>query len=584
MVKLSSNMVSLALSMQAVFATAVVQATSRPVAETLNGSYYGVHTEPLNQDLFVGIPYAEPPVKELRFANPRSLNMTWRGALPATNYAPECVGYGPVQQGYQQNEDCLYLNIVRPSGYENETLPVLVWIHGGGFSQGGASDLRYNLSFIVNNSVNIGKPIMAASIAYRLGPFGFMNGDDVANEGSTNAGLKDQRLGLHWLKENIAGFGGNPDKITSMFCSSNIPQLGNVTDRVIVWGQSAGAASVGIQLLAFNGRDDKLFRAAIMMSGNPLYYGAQNKTNDYQSKYDGFVKAAGCEDCTNPLACLRRLPYAVMNNILNTTSFNSGWNPAIDGDFIARYSSDQMADGSFVHVPIISGANSDEGTSFSPTPVNSEAAFTSFLNVTSSSQIAWPADVLSSLERLYMEEEEYQIPSAAALGGNVTIGPPYGPFWRRSAAYFGDYTFIAGRRLTCQTWASAGLPAYCYRFNAIPSSLSWPLQATHFAENAFVFANLEGVGYKAIKPFANRTQSYFDLSYLMSSTLASFTNDLNPNGWKGRDTEVGSWPMYDAKMPRNLVFDANVTSYIELDTFRAEGIRLLNEHNYLQRR
>lgn len=79
---------------------------------------------------------------------------------------------------------------------------------GGGFFDGGTPDLRYNLSFIVQNSVNIGKPIIAASIAYRLGPFGFLNGNDVARAGVTNLGLKDQRLALHWIQENIAGFGG----------------------------------------------------------------------------------------------------------------------------------------------------------------------------------------------------------------------------------------------------------------------------------------------------------------------------------------------------------------------------------------
>jgi len=83
---------------------------------------------------------------------------------------------------------------------------------GGGFFDGGTPDLRYNLSFIVQNSVKIGKPIMAASIAYRLGPFGFLNGNDVARAGVTNLGLRDQRLALHWIQENIAGFGGISDE------------------------------------------------------------------------------------------------------------------------------------------------------------------------------------------------------------------------------------------------------------------------------------------------------------------------------------------------------------------------------------
>jgi acetylcholinesterase len=89
-----------------------------------------------------------------------------------------------------------------------KTLLIKISKSGGGFFMGGAVDRRYNLSFIVENSVAIGKPIMAASIAYRLGPFGFLNGDAVAKEGATNLGLKDQRLGLQWIHENIAGFGG----------------------------------------------------------------------------------------------------------------------------------------------------------------------------------------------------------------------------------------------------------------------------------------------------------------------------------------------------------------------------------------
>lgn len=226
---------------------------------------------------------------------------------------------------------------------------------------GGAVDRRYNLSFIVENSVKIGKPIMAASIAYRLGPFGFLSGDDVVAAGVTNLGLKDQRLALQWINQNIAGFGGDPAKVT-------------------IWGESAGGSSVGFQLLAFNGRDDGLFRAGMMESGNPVFYGTLNGTGLYQPRYEALTVAAGCNNCSDSLQCLRELPLFVLNNILNTTTFASGWNPTLDGDFIARLGSEQIADGAFVHVPIISGANSDEGTAFSPVGIDTVDDFVSNVN------------------------------------------------------------------------------------------------------------------------------------------------------------------------------------------------------------
>ncbi|KAH0342270.1 alpha/beta-hydrolase, partial [Aureobasidium melanogenum] len=529
-----------------------------PTVNLKNGSYYGVHNTQYNQDFFLGIPFAQPPLEQLRFANPEPLNSTWAGALPATNYAFECVGYGGDQIGYQQSEDCLYLNVVRPSGYENTSLPMVVWIHGGGFYMGGAVDRRYNLTFLVENSVKIGKPIMAASVAYRLGPFGFLNGDEVAGAGQTNIGLKDQRKALQWLQENGAAFGADTSKVTIM-------------------GESAGAASVGFHLTAFNGRDDKLFRAAIMESGNAISYNALNGSDTYQPIYSALTKAAGCGNTTNTLDCLRALPFTVLNNILNTTDFSSGWNPALDGDFIARYGSEQLADGSFVHVPIINGANSDEGVSFSPLGINSTADLEVYLNTTSSEQYALTPDLVQELLSVYTSgQPDYLIPSTEELGQNVTnLGPQFGPYYRASAAYFGDEVFIANRRKTCETWAANNVSAYSYRFNAIPTGSEF---VAHFQEVAFVFNNLNGLGY-AIDPFANKSSAFTDLSDFMSKSWVTFVHDLNPNGYAGKNSSLPTWPVYSVEAPQNMVFDANVTSHAEPDTWRAEGIKLITDNN-----
>lgn len=140
-----------------------------------------------------------------------------------------------------------------------------------------------------------------------------------------------------------------------------------------IWGQSAGASSVGLHLIAYNGRDDKLFRSAIMDSGNPIFFG--NMKQDFAPVYQNFSDQAGCGDATDSLQCLRELRFEELNAALNTSEFSGAWSPQIDGDIIARYSSDQLADEAFVHIPIIDGANADEGTSFAPEGLNTTEQF-----------------------------------------------------------------------------------------------------------------------------------------------------------------------------------------------------------------
>jgi hypothetical protein len=180
-------------------------------------------------------------------------------------------------------------------------------------------------------------------------------------------------------------------------------------------------------------------------------------------------------------------------------------------------------------------------------------------------QYAWPENIVQEILQAYPADPNDGIPSSQTLGGDVVLGPPFGAMYRRSAAYIGDMAFIAGRRLTCSTWAAANVPAYCYRFNAIPATSSWPFGVTHFTEVAFVFNNVDGLGY-AINPFANRSESYTDLSDLMSKSWASFVYDLDPNGWVGRDAGVPSWPAYIVESPMNMVWEANITSHTEVSS------------------
>jgi carboxylesterase type B len=180
-----------------------------PTVTIKNGTIEGVHSTQYNQDYFLGIPFAQPPVGTLRFRTPQSVNTSWTETRSAKEHSAACVGYGSDEWNYPElSEDCLYLSVVRPSGYDNETLPVAFWIHGGGLTEGSGIDQRYNSSFMVQRSVDIGKPIMMVNVNYRLSMWGFITGQEVEESGNANLGFRDQRLAMHWVQENIAAFGG----------------------------------------------------------------------------------------------------------------------------------------------------------------------------------------------------------------------------------------------------------------------------------------------------------------------------------------------------------------------------------------
>ena len=195
------------------------------IIEVEGGRVQGVVEDSLV--VFKGIPFAAPPVGELRWKAPQPVK-PWDGILKADHFAPACPQINEPWQGLpdmKTSEDCLYLNIWTPAHSADDNLPVMVWIYGGGFSQGTTATPNYNGRNLAE------KGVILVSIAYRLGPLGFLAHPELSAESpekvSGNYGLLDQIAGLKWVQKNIHAFGGNPGKVT-------------------IFGESAGGISVSM--------------------------------------------------------------------------------------------------------------------------------------------------------------------------------------------------------------------------------------------------------------------------------------------------------------------------------------------------
>jgi len=276
---------------------------------------------------FRGIPYAAPPVGVRRWQTPHA-PLPWTGTRDATAYGPACE-----QQlaAYPVSEDCLTLNIFAPSSATAKSnLPVMVWIHGGGFIGGSGRD--FDASALANND-----NLVVVTINYRLGYFGFLAHPALSaadpNDVSGNYGLRDQQASLWWVRRNIAGFGGDPSKIT-------------------IFGESAGGQSV-IDLLVGLGTGP--LSAAIVQSGS--YMTTLPTLVSQEEAGLKFGRSLGCG--SKSLNCLKRLSAAALNS-LNPLSSLGAVSPLVDGDMIRSQPVQALAFGRFQHIPVINGSNHDE--------------------------------------------------------------------------------------------------------------------------------------------------------------------------------------------------------------------------------
>ncbi|GME34276.1 carboxylesterase family protein [Neofusicoccum parvum] len=455
------------------------------------------------------------------------------------------------------DEDCLTVNVVRPAGTKpSDSLPVLVWIYGGGFTEGGSGDQRYNMSFLVNTSVEKETPMIMVSFNYRVAGFGFLAGPAIEAEGNENLGLHDQRMVLAWIQENIHAFGGDPARVT-------------------ISGESAGAASVGFHLLAHGGRDDQLFSAAIAESGGPFFYKALSSAAIREQQYDAALNATGCAGANDTLACLRTVPADKFDPVFKQYL----WTPMVDGGLIPDFTSKLLHQGKFVKAPLLIGANTNEGTIILPVlstiGVNTTAEFYEAIeNINDGQPLS--NGTLHRFDKLYQEAVSHPAENLGTVSPDP--GLPYGSLYGKTSLVIGDVMLSAGRRIAARTWADSGLPAYSYRFDTVPGGIDpVTLGATHFQEVAFVFRNTRGVGYES-DPFAvdSELRKKFDgLAELMSSMWISFVNSHSPNNHHVASFKE-SWPTYSTDGPVNLVFRADPGSHLEADTFRTEAFDFIH--------
>src|SRR5919197_4027370 len=306
--------------------------------KTANGVVEGAGRQPSGVRIFKGIPFAQPPVGDLRWREPQPVK-DWRGVRRADHFGPRCMQapiFGDMNfRSDGMSEDCLYLNVWTPARSGRERLPVLVYFYGGGFVAGDGSEPRYDGESIA------AKGIVAVTVNYRLGVFGFLAHPELTRESphhaSGNYALLDQSAALRWVRQNIAAFGGDPRRVT-------------------IAGESAGSVSVSAQMASPLSKD--LIAGAIGESGSIM--GTLPPVPLAQAEQTGAKFAADLG--ATSLAALRALGTQQIFEAATRGGFASvGRFPiTVDGYFFTEDPKATYAAGRQAHVPLLVGWNSEE--------------------------------------------------------------------------------------------------------------------------------------------------------------------------------------------------------------------------------
>jgi para-nitrobenzyl esterase len=458
------------------------------VVPTTEGVIRGISANGMRQ--WLGIPYAAPPVGNLRWKPPQA-HARWKGVRATTDYGSPCPQLGTVFGKASTNENCLFLNVFTPANAKpSAKLPVMFWIHGGALITGESND--YNPSALAKQGV------VVVTINYRLGLLGFLAhpalSAEAAGHSSGNYGLMDQQAALRWVQKNIAHFGGNAKNVT-------------------IFGQSAGGLSVRSQLVSPGAKG--LFAKAIIESG--AY--AETLPTETQAEAVGQTVATkvGCTDQT--AACLRKVP---VDQLLNAeTSTTASQLPNVDGAVLPADYATAFSTGAFNHVPVVAGSNRDEWGLF--------VALDQDLAGHPSTAATYVSDIQS----------EFGVPAAvAALFASQYPVSAYPSADLALRALGTDLVFACNARTDVRN-LSQFVPTYQYEFNdpnapdmffGLP--LTFPMGAYHASEIQYLWPTPTATPLNADQQ---------QLATAMQTYWANFAKKGDPNGGG-----VPTWPAFTA--------------------------------------
>jgi para-nitrobenzyl esterase len=448
---------------------------------------------------FKGIPYAAPPVGQLRWRPPQPV-APWHGVRPAAEYGADCMQLPfPADAAPLRTvpaEDCLYLNVWRPAAVGPQPLPVMVWLHGGGYVNGGSSPAVYEGAQFARGGV------VFVSFNYRLGRLGFFGFPGLSAESPTgicgNYGFMDQIAALRWVQNNIAAWGGDPSNVTLL-------------------GESAGGGS--IHALATSPLAGGLFHRAIVQSGGGRNgFGGLPRLAEAESAGVAFARAHGIPVRSGSgaaaLAALRALPAATIVGGMNLANMGEHaatyTGPMIDGRLVVAEPQNVYLAAHHRPIPMIVGAtNHDLGFLRASTL---EELFGRFGAQTAAARQAYDPEGTGNVQAI-----------ASAMGADALMVEP--------------------ARFVAQTLSGQGVPAWEYRFGYVASSMqeTWP-GALHASEIPYVFDTVRAKYGAALTPADEK------MAQTVHAFWLNFAKTGDPNG-----PGLPHWPRHSS--PSDMLMD-----------------------------